>query len=211
MLATNLYCKAEYLQVIKMIKDIKAKLGKFTFYCGINNAEILNYNEVLGEYVFSHECRKYSLEEKRRKLLAMDIIIHGVTDVSTKAAIEKNIPKELLFDLLFQRGSLVVHPLVYLYFLEFLCCKHLVRNDEATKAHRELENIVLNVCMYGDRPVAHLILGISFEENRRYDDALRHYELSLSLRSRFTSALCRGYLLKKFIKLCLQDRDYGID
>ena len=211
MLATNLYCKAEYQHVIQMIGDIKANLGKFTFYCSINNANVLNCNKVAYEYVFQYKCRKYSLEEKRRKLLAMDIIIHGVTDVFTKAANERNIPKELLFDLLFQRGALVVHPLVYLYFLEFLCYKHLVRNDEATTAHRKLENIVLNVCMYDDRSVAHLILGISFEENKRYDDALRHYDLSLSLRSSFTSALCRGYLVKKFIALCLQDRDYGID
>ena len=211
MLATNLYCEAEYLQVVQMIGDVKASLGKFTFCAGINNADILNYNEVLAEYVFSHECRKFSLEEKRRKLLAMDILIHKVTDVFTKAKNERNIPKELWFDLLFQRMALVVHPLVYLYFLEFLCYKHLLRNDKATTARSELENIVLNVCKFEDRPIAHLILGITYEENKRYDDALRHYDLSLSLRSRFTSALCRGYLVKKFIKLCLQDRDYGID
>lgn len=171
----------------------------------------MKLDETFLEYLCSPRNLRYSLREKREKLLAMDIIIHKETDVVTKIPNWKNIPDEIHFDLLFQRTSMIIHPLVYLYFLKFLCCKHLRRKDDASAALEELEVAVAEVCKHDDKPVAHLILGILYEEDKRFDEAISQYEVSLSLRSTFTSALCRSYLVRKYIKFCTPEANYDVD
>lgn len=211
MLATCIYCAAKYTKAIGIVEDTSRSLSKFTFYAGINGADITKLDETFLEYLYSPRNLRYSLREKREKLMAMDIIIHKETDVVTKTPNWKNIPDEIHFDLLFQRTSMIIHPLVYLYFLKFLCCKHLKRKDDASAALKELEITVAEVCKYDDKPVAHLILGILYEEDKRFDEAICQYEVSLSLRSTFTSTLCRSYLVRKYIKFCTPEANYDVD
>lgn len=146
MLATCIYCAAKYTEAIRIVEDTSRSLGKITFYAGINGANIMKLDEeTFLEYLCSPRNLRYSLREKREKLLAMDIIIHKETDSVTKIPNWRNIPDEIHFDLLFQRTSLIIHPLVYLYFLKFLCCKHLRRRDDASSALKELEFAVAKV------------------------------------------------------------------
>lgn len=124
MLATCLYCAKKYTDVMKIVEDTKTSFGIFTFfeYCGdphIMNVQITNW--LLGEYVLSPQNLRYSLREKREKLLALDIIITRVTDSVTKTPNWRNIPDEIHFDLVFQRHLLIINPLVYLYFFLFFC------------------------------------------------------------------------------------------
>lgn len=107
---------------MKIVEDNKTSLGIFTFfaYCGdphIMNVQITAW--LLGEYVSSPQNLRYSLREKREKLLALEIFIPRVTDSVTKTPNWRNIPNEIHFDLLFQRHCLIIHPLVYLYFCVF--------------------------------------------------------------------------------------------
>lgn len=211
MLATGIYCAAKYTEAIGIVEDTSRSLSKFTFFAGINGADIMKLDETFLEYLCSPRNLRYSLREKREKLLAMDIIIHKETDVVTKTPNWRNIPDEIHFDFLFQRTSMIIHPLVYLYFFKFLCCKHLKRKDDASAALKELEITVAEVCKHDDKPVAHLILGILYEEDKRFDEAISQYEVSLSLRSTFTSALCRSYLVRKYIKCCTPEANYDVD
>ncbi|XP_061186718.1 uncharacterized protein LOC133194823 [Saccostrea echinata] len=207
MLATCLYGVKKYSQVIQIIQQINTRLKKFTFYAGINNAEVAKLHEVLPEYAFSPTVQRSSLREKREGLLAMDIIIRKEIiwterDVFTKRPNRENTPSELQFDILFQRTSLVIHPLVYLHFLNFLCQKHLDQNNYAKKALTDLEDVVFEVCTHDDLPMAHLILGISYEKERRFEEALYHYKESYGRRSSYTSAICRAYLIQEYAQLC---------
>lgn len=106
-----------------------------------------------------------------------------------------NIPDELCFDLLFLRLCLIIHQLVYLYFLCFLCNKRLKKMDNALAALKQLEYFSPNICKNGGTPEAHLILGILYEEVECFDEAVYPYDVSFSLRLFFTSALCRSYLV----------------
>lgn len=72
-------------------------------------------------------------------------------------------------------------------------------------------NTFPNIFKNEDTPEAHLILGILYEEVKRYDEAVFQYDMSFSLRSSFTSALCRSYLVRKFVKLCCPKVDYDLD
>ncbi|XP_048781236.1 uncharacterized protein LOC125683809 [Ostrea edulis] len=211
MLATCLYGIKQYSNVIELIDETKMKFGKFTFFAGINNADVLNFDEVLLQYAFSVTPLRHSLQEKREMLLAMDMIIQKETDVFTKTPNRKNIPDKIQFDMLFQRTSMVIHPLVYLYFLEFLCHKHLGRSKDAIMALGHLEATVFNVCKHDDLHFAHLFLGIAFEDEKRFDDALHQYEVSFSKRESFSSALCRTYLMKKYIQSCCPVSEAALD
>lgn len=191
MLATCLYCAKKYTDVINILEDTKRSLGDFTFYAGINGAEILELDKNLYDYVNSPQNLRYSLREKRKKLLAMDILIHKAKDTFSKEPNWSNIPDEIRFDFLFEGYCLIFHPLVYLYFMDFLCNKHLNEMNNAFDAIRELEYIVSSVCKHDDRPMAHLTLGIVYEEVERFDDALYQYKTTLSFRDTNTSALCR--------------------
>lgn len=214
MLATCLYCAKKYTSAMKIVEDTKKSLGIFTFfaYCGdphIMNIEIIHW--LLGGYVISPQNLRYSLREKRENLLALDIIILRVTDSVKKTPNWRNIPDEIHFDLLFHRHYLIIHPLVYLYFLCFLCNKHQKKMDNALAALKQLEYLILNICKNEDTAEVHLILGIIYEEVKRYDEAVYQYDVSYSLRSSFTSALIRSDLVRKFVKLCCPKVDYNLD
>lgn len=214
MLATCLYCAKKYTDVLRIVEDTKTSLGIFTFfeYCGnphIMNVQITDW--LLGEYVLSPQNLRYSLGEKRENRLALDIIITRVTDSVTKKPNWRNIPDEIHFDLVFQRHLLIINPLVYLYFLCFLCNKHLKKMDSALAALKQLEYFFPTICKNGDTPEAHLILGILYEEVKRFDEAVYHYDVSFSLRNSFTSALYRKFLVRRFVELCCPKVDYDLD
>ncbi|XP_062575967.1 uncharacterized protein LOC134237840, partial [Saccostrea cucullata] len=128
MLATCFYGVGNFFQVSEIIQQIKTRLNLFTFYAGINSADIIKFHEILDVYGFS--AQRFSLRQKREMLLAMDIIIRREIIWDEKGDYRarpntENTPCELRFDILFQRKTLVIHPLVYLHFLNFLCQKHL--------------------------------------------------------------------------------------
>ncbi|XP_061186707.1 uncharacterized protein LOC133194815 [Saccostrea echinata] len=206
MFATCLYGVKKYSQVIQIIQQIKMSLSKFTFYAGINTAEIIP--DSIAEYAFSATVQR-CLREKRERFLAMDIILRkeiiqkdDERGVFRKRPNRENTPSELHFDIFCQRTSLVIHPLVYLHFLNFLCQKHLDQNNYAKKALSELENVVFEVCKHDDLPMAHLILGISYEKERRFEDAVYHYKESYRKRSSYTSALWRAFFIQQYVQLC---------
>lgn len=172
------------------------------------NVQITDW--LLEEYVLSPQNLRYS-REKREKLLALDIIITRVTDSVTKTPNWRNIPDEIHFDLVFQRHLFIINPLVYLYFLCFLCNKHLKKMDNALAALKQLEYFFPTICKYEDTAGAHLILGILYEEVERFDEVVYHYDVSFSLRSSFTSALYRKFLVRRFVKSCCPKVDYDLD
>lgn len=194
----------EYITQRERVRESESDLviKKLFYAAGINGAEMLNFEENLYDYVNSPQNLKYSLREKRQKLLAMDILIHKAKDTFSKEPNWSNIPYELHFDFFYEAYCLIFHPLVYLYFMDFLCNKHLNEMKNAFDAIRELEYIVSSVCKYDDRPMAHLILGIVYQEVKRFDDALYQYETSLSFRDTSNSAFYRRNALEKFIIEC---------
>lgn len=209
MLATCLYCAEKYEAAIKIVEDTKKSLEKFTFFT--DGGDIHVHNMDIDGYVISPQNLRYSLREKREKLLALNILILKVTDMVTKKPNWRNIPDEIHFDLLFHRHYLNIHPLVYLYFLCFLCNKHLKKMDNALAALKQLEYLFPTICKNKDTPEAHLILGILYEEVKRFDEAVYHYDVSFSLRNSFTSALYRKFLVRRFVELCCPRVDYDLD
>lgn len=98
MVATCLYCAKKYTAVTKIVEDTKKSLEIFTFFENCGGAHIMDnrtMHGILGQYAISPQNLRYSLREKREKLLALDIIIPGVTDSVTKTPNWRNIPDEL--------------------------------------------------------------------------------------------------------------------
>lgn len=120
MLAACLYCAKKYTAVTKIVEDTKNSLEIFTFFENCGSAHIMDIetmHDLLGQYTISPQNLRYSLREKREKLLALDIIIPRVTDSVTKTPNWRNIPDEIHFDL-FQRHCLIT----FTHWCTFIFC-----------------------------------------------------------------------------------------